>query len=120
MARVIIPTTARTRMSQAEFKRQRSKATLETMASPSVTTSTNDVRSIATKADQPSPSLVFARDNLRQLQTTVQWRVCAVAEDGLKENKHGIFFNYRLDAFEFWWTRWDSNPQPPDCERGKI
>jgi putative ABC transport system permease protein len=20
----------------------------------------------------------------------------------------------------FWWTRWDSNPRPPHCERGKI
>jgi hypothetical protein len=19
-----------------------------------------------------------------------------------------------------WWTRWDSNPRPPHCERGKI
>lgn len=88
-------------MSQAEFKRHRNKATVETMASASVTASTNDVRSIATKADQPSPSLVFARDNLRQLQTTVQWRVCTVAEYRLKKNKHGIFFNYRVDAFEF-------------------
>jgi hypothetical protein len=23
-------------------------------------------------------------------------------------------------TFEFWWTRWDSNPRPPHCERGKI
>jgi len=68
------------------------------MASPRVTASTNDVRSIATKADQLSPSLVFARDNLRQLQTTMQWRVCAVAEDRLKKNKHRTFFNYRVDA----------------------
>jgi len=25
-----------------------------------------------------------------------------------------------LRPFEFWWTRWDSNPRPPHCERGKI
>ena len=23
-------------------------------------------------------------------------------------------------TFEFWWTRWNSNPRPPHCERGKI
>ena len=22
--------------------------------------------------------------------------------------------------FEFWWTRWDSNPRPPHCERGQF
>ena len=25
-----------------------------------------------------------------------------------------------LSIFEIWWTRWDSNPRPPHCERGKI
>jgi hypothetical protein len=24
------------------------------------------------------------------------------------------------DPFEFWWTRGDSNPRPPRCERGKF
>src|SRR5207302_6939939 len=23
-----------------------------------------------------------------------------------------------LSIFEIWWTRWDSNPRPPHCERG--
>jgi hypothetical protein len=25
-----------------------------------------------------------------------------------------------LSIFEIWWTRGDSNPRPPRCERGKI
>ena len=41
-----------TRMSHTELSRQRNRATVETIASPSVTTSTNDVR--------PSCQLTFA------------------------------------------------------------
>jgi hypothetical protein len=25
-----------------------------------------------------------------------------------------------LSIFEIWWTRWDSNPRPPHCERGAL
>ena len=27
---------------------------------------------------------------------------------------------FQAENYVVWWTRWDSNPRPPHCERGKI
>ncbi len=34
--------------------------------------------------------------------------------------RHPIRFGKLAKSFGIWWTRGDSNPRPPRCERGKF
>src|SRR6516164_2321370 len=50
-------------------------------------------------------------------------RRCCPAEDKSSRGKHCAHFQAeppRDLLMLIWWTRWDSNPRPPHCERGII
>src|SRR5258707_9964769 len=61
----------------------------------------------------------MGREDWNRVRASGQFRRRKVGQNPFNWPTHSVPKN-RLSCLESWWTRGDSNPRPPRCERGAL